>query len=560
MDITFFGAARHVTGSCTVVTCNDLTIMIDCGLPQGRDERDMGEQLLFDPKLVDIILLTHAHIDHSGKIPQLVKEGFEGQIWCTDATARLCQIMLADSAHIQEMESEWKNRKNTRAGKNTSSPIYTVRDAYKSLEYFHSCSYKEIVNLGHGVSCRFVDAGHLLGSASIELWLNEKNEKRKLVFSGDIGNFDQPIIKDPDYLDDADIVIMESTYGDRLHKKPEGAIGKSIPTPIRAKELADIVQRTFKRGGNVVIPSFAVGRTQEILYLFNYIISNNMLPEYPNLPVFVDSPLSVKATEIFASSIQGYYDKEAMEMVNNGINPITFPSLTTVIDVDQSKAINFLKEPVVIISSSGMCEAGRIKHHLKHNLWRNESTVIFSGYQAEGTLGRSILDGAKHVTIFGEQIDVRCEVTRLEGISGHADQEGLVDWIKAFKNPPKQIFVNHGENEVAPFFASYICKNLGIKAYAPKSLEMYSLLDIAKIPGQKECTYKRQDSIARKLKYAVSILQGKKVDLESVVGRLVNAGENVDLEDKDTLRLINAIERLSSDLDDLSNKWGVDSK
>ncbi len=556
MDITFFGAARHVTGSCTLVTCNGLSIMIDCGLAQGKDQKDMGDALAFDPALVDILLLTHSHIDHSGRVPQMVKDGFKGKIYCTEATEKLCQIMLADSAHIQEMENEWVNRKNKRAGKKLTEPLYTVEDAYKSLEFFNHIDYKEIVDLGNGIKCRFVDAGHLLGSASIELWLKEGDVRRKLVFSGDIGNFDQPIIKDPDYLDDADIVIMESTYGDRVHKKPEGAVGQNVPTAVRAQEFAKIIKETFDRGGNVIIPSFAVGRTQEILYLCRYIIDHKMLPKYPNLPVYVDSPLSVKATEIFASCIQGYYDKEAMDIINRGENPIMFPSLTTITDVDESKALNGITTPKVLISSSGMCDAGRIKHHLKHNLWRPECTVLFSGYQANGTLGRSIKDGARHVTIFGEQIDVRCEIRELEGISGHADQTGLLDWIKAFKKEPKQIFINHGEEEVAPFFANFVVKTLGIRAYAPKKFETFSLIDATSLPKQSEA--KLPNSANRQLTEALSALVEGRDGLESVVARMIESSRNIKLDENDATRLTNAVERLASDLEYLSMKWGPD--
>ena len=553
MDITFYGAAKHVTGSCTYIKCGETSILVDCGLPQGRDEKEMGTDFFFRPSEIDFVLLTHAHIDHSGRIPQLVKEGFRGEIWATSATRRLCEIMLSDSGHIQEMEAEWKNRKNKRAGKNSIEPIYTVNDAIQSLDYFKSTDYNKRVKINDSISFRFVDAGHLLGSSSIELWLEEDGKKRKLVFSGDIGNFDQPIIEDPHYIEEADIVIMESTYGDKLHKKPLGAIGHNIPTIVRARELANLVREAFDKGGNVVIPAFSVGRTQEILYLFRFIIENELLEEYPNIPVFVDSPLSVKATQIFASSIQGYYDDEAMRLVEQGINPILFNSLTTIVDVEQSKALNSRKESCVIISSSGMCEAGRIKHHLKHNLWKKESIVIFSGYQAIGTLGRSILDGARHVTIFGEQIDVKCKVRSLQGISGHADQEGLLQWIKNFKKKPKQIFVNHGENEVASYFASIVTNQLKIKAYAPSALESFSLLDTAVLPMQSES--KLPTTVQNQLLNAISELVNERESLEHVISRMVASSKNDELLEKDAIRLTNAIERLKSDLEYLSDKW-----
>lgn len=558
MDITFYGAAKHVTGSCTYIKCNDTTLLIDCGLPQGRDEKDMGEDFFFRPSQIDYVLLTHAHIDHSGRIPQLVKEGFNGEIWSTSATKRLCNIMLTDSGHIQEMEAEWKSRKNKRAGKKPIEPLYTVQDALDSLDFFKSFDYDKRIKINDHISCRFVDAGHLLGSASIELWLEEDNKTRKIVFSGDIGNFDQPIIKDPHYIEDADIVVMESTYGDRIHNKPDGAVGHNIPTIVRARELANIIREAFDKGGNLIVPAFSVGRTQEILYLIRYIIENDLLNEYPNLPVFVDSPLSVKATEIFASSIQGYFDEEAMKSVEKGINPILFPSLTTIVDVEQSKALNARKEPCVIISSSGMCEAGRIKHHLKHNLWREESIVLFSGYQAVGTLGRSILDGARHVTIFGEQIDVKCKVKSLQGISGHADQEGLLKWVQSFKEKPKQIFVNHGEGEVASYFASIVTNKLKIKAYAPSSMESFSLLDTSALPMQSES--KLPSTVEMQLKDAISELVKERASLESVVSRMVIASRKEDLMEKDAIRLTNAIERLRSDIEYLSIKWQGDSE
>ncbi|MFA7117716.1 MAG: MBL fold metallo-hydrolase [Sphaerochaetaceae bacterium] len=557
MQISFIGAAQSVTGSCSLVTCNGKNILVDCGMPQGNDEKTMGDQLLFKASAIDVLLLTHAHIDHSGWIPLLVKEGFKGKIWCTKATADLCEIMLADSGHIQEMEAEWKNRKAMRSGQPAVKPIYTVEDARLSMGYFFTCEYEEVIPLFDGIRCRFVDAGHLLGSASIELWLNENQKMRKLVFSGDVGNFDQPLIKDPNYLDDADFVVIESTYGDRLHKLPEGAVGHSVPTKVRAGQLAEIVTRTFDRGGNVVIPSFAVGRTQEILYLLRIIIADKLCPKYPQIPVFVDSPLSVKATDVFAGNVEGYFDKEAMSMVKRGINPLTFDSLVTITDAQDSKALNFRKESCVIISSSGMCEAGRIKHHLKHNLWRRESTVVFSGYQAGGTLGRSILDGAKHVTLFGEQIDVNCEIANLEGISGHADRDGLVSWLKAFKKGPRMVFVNHGEKDTAQAFAYYVSKNLGLKAYAPAMLDHFDLLVEASFPS---CTpvVENQLPCYRELSEAVAQLDKHHLDLEMVVDKLKSKAKDKGLEAKDAIRLANAVNRLSSDLEYLKIKWSKD--
>jgi len=558
MFITFFGAAQQVTGSCTLVEVNGKYLLVDCGLPQGNDEKESGIDLPFDAHAIDYVFLTHAHIDHSGRIPLLVKEGFEGKIFCTSATVDLCEIMLADSGHIHEMEAEWKNRKAVRAGKKGVEALYTVEDAKDSMRFFSPCDYETVCEIDEGIKVRFNDAGHLLGSSSIEMWLSEGKDHRKLVFSGDIGNFDQPLIKDPDYIDVADFVVMESTYGNRVHKKPENAVGNSVPTQVRAQELADIIERTFKRGGNVIIPAFAVGRTQEMLYLLRVIIEKKLCPTVHEIPVFVDSPLSVKATHVFAGNLFGYMDDETMELVNKGINPILFPSLVTITDVEGSKALNRRKESCVIISSSGMCEAGRIKHHLKHNLWRSECTVLFSGYQAGGTLGRSILEGARHVTIFGEQIDVRCEVNELHGISGHADQEGLVKWLTSFKKEPRRVFIVHGDKEVAPWFASYVSRTLGIKAYAPKVLERFDLLKEETLPLA-EPMEEIMLPYFRELNEALAELKKQEADLLAVVQRLENAGKEKTLEEKRAQRLTNAINRLASDLEYLKKKSGVDA-
>ncbi len=559
MEITFFGAARHVTGSCTMMRCNGTTFLIDCGLPQGSDEKDAGMDLPFVPAQIDYVLLTHAHIDHSGRIPLLRKGGFRGTIYCTAATVDLCSIMLADSGHIQEMEAEWKSRKQVRAGKKPVEPLYTVDDATRSMDLFVGCDYNKVIDIAPGIRARFVDAGHLLGSSSIEVWLEEDGKTKKIVFSGDIGNFDQPLVKDPEYLDSADFVVMESTYGNRLHAKPEGTPEGShnVPTEVRAKELADIIRTTFARGGNVIIPSFAVGRTQEILYLIRTIIARHMIPEFTDIPVFVDSPLSVKATNVFAGNVD-YYDDEAMELVRQGVNPILFPSLVTITDVEDSKALNFRKEPSVIISSSGMCEAGRIKHHLKHNLWRSECTIVFSGYQAGGTLGRSILDGARHVTIFGEQIDVRAEIRKLEGISGHADQDGLVRWLAAFKKKPQEVFIVHGEEEVSTWFAGFVGKQLGVNAYAPSPMESFNLLGKT-MPVAEPIPFTSAQT--KVIQEAFALLEKGRANLDSVVRRMQDAAARLDptADAHKVARLSNAITRLASDLDYLRIKWGGDA-
>ncbi len=559
MHITFFGAAQMVTGSCFLVESGGKRILIDCGLPQGSDEKACGKALTFDASLIDCLIVTHAHIDHTGRIPLLVKEGFTGPIYATSATVELCEIMLADSGHIQEMEAQWQNRKAQRAGLLKEEPLYTVEDAQAAMQYFERCVYHKRYALGESISFRFQDAGHLLGSSSVELWLTEEGQERKLVFSGDIGNFDQPLIKDPEYISEADFVIMESTYGNRVHKSLPHAVGSNVPTLLRAQELATIIERTFARGGNVIVPAFAVGRTQEILYLLRVIIEAGLCPSVPDIPVFVDSPLSVKATRVFAGNLFGYMDDETMELVNRGINPILFPSLVTVVDVADSIALNKRKESCVIISSSGMCEAGRIKHHLKHNLWRKECTVLFSGYQAGGTLGRSILDGARHVTIFGEQIDVRCEVTELMGISGHADQEGLIKWVTSFeKERLRRAFIVHGDKDVAPWFASFVTRTLGIDAYAPKLFERLALLDEAAGPSAAAV-----DAIVvpyiRALRAAALVLAEQEETLLTVVKRMQEASKESLLDEKRAVRLTNAINRLASDLEFLGIKWGGDA-
>ncbi|AEC01977.1 MBL fold metallo-hydrolase RNA specificity domain-containing protein [Parasphaerochaeta coccoides] len=558
MKISFYGAARHVTGSCFMLSADGMNILIDCGLAQGTDERVQGDELPFKAETVDVMLLTHAHIDHSGRIPLLVKEGFSGAIYATEATRNLCEIMLADSAHIQQMETEWQNRKQRRAGKPAVEPLYTTADAEKSMELFRECRYGEVMELSAHVSVRFIDAGHLLGSASMEITVKENGEERIFVFSGDIGNFDQPLIQDPQYPKKADYVIVESTYGDRLHGgSGSGKPGSQKATTIaRAQDLADIIAETFAQGGNVVIPAFAVGRTQEILYFLRYMLDHK-LNGLQDVPVFVDSPLSVKATRIFATSME-FFDDEALELAKKGHNPILFPSLVTITDANDSKALNFRNEPAVIISSSGMCEAGRIKHHLKHNLWRPESCIVFSGYQAEGTLGRSILDGAQHVTIFGEQIDVKARVRKLEGVSGHADQNGLLRWLSAFADAPRHVFVVHGDSDVAPWFAGFLKAELGLRAYAPKFLESFDVL-ADKLPETPPSEFTSPQ--LRILAEAFTALSAGQKDVESIIQRLAKAADAPGLltNRKKTLRLANAIQRLTSDLEYLKIKWDKDA-
>lgn len=465
MKIMFYGAAHEVTGSCTILEACGKTVMIDSGLEQGKDIYENADLPVL-PAEVDYLLLTHAHIDHSGKIPALTSGGFTGHIYATAATVKLCNIMLLDSAHIQEFEAGWRNRKAKRAGTAPYVPLYTTEDAAKALKQFVACDYDTEYNLCDGISIKFTDAGHLLGSASITVTVTENGKTERIVFSGDLGNTDRPLINDPGQPESADYIVIESTYGNRLHGE----------RPDYAAQLTKIIQETFDRGGNVVIPCFAVGRTQELLYLIREIKEQGLIKGHDRFPVYVDSPLAVEATEIYSGSMLDYYDTETREMLSNGINPIKFPDLKLSVTSDDSVAINIDKTPKIILSASGMCEAGRIRHHLKHNLWRKESTILFVGYQAEGTLGRSLTEGAQTVRLFGESIKVNAHIEQLEGISGHADKKILLSWLNGFKQKPKMIFVNHGEDETCDEFARTITEVMNIPAVAPYNASAYDLI------------------------------------------------------------------------------------
>ena len=466
MKLTFVGAAHEVTGSCHFLQTAGKNILIDCGMEQGPDLYE-NPGLPIPANEVDYVFLTHAHIDHSGMLPRLAKDGFKGQIFTTYATADLCNIMLRDSAHIQEFEAEWRNRKGKRAGKPEYEPVYVMQDALDAIELLVPCQYGERIRICEGVEIRFTDVGHLLGSASIEVWATEDGVTKKIVFSGDIGNTDQPIIKDPAYTENADYIVMESTYGNRVHAQEK---------PDYLGDFTRILKETFDRKGNVVIPSFAVGRTQELLYYIRQIKAEDRVKDHGDFKVVVDSPLAVEATKIFNKNIDETYDEEAMELVKEGINPITFSNLHLSITTEESKAINFETEPMVIISASGMCEAGRIRHHLKHNLWRPENTIIFVGYQAYGTLGRSLIEGAKEVKLFGETIKVSADIVRLEGLSGHADKNGLLKWVNSFEKKPEEVFVVHGEDAVCEAFTSCLKDEYKFKARAPYSGDVFDLI------------------------------------------------------------------------------------
>ncbi len=454
MKIMFCGAASGVTGSCHLLTSGDHQILLDCGQFQGGKAQEAMnyDPFPFDPTSIEAVILSHAHIDHCGRLPLLVKRGFKGKIYCTTSTADLLTIMLKDSAYIHEKDAEWHNRKAMRSGRNQIEPLYTEQDAEDALKLVEPVLYDQLIEMNDLMQFVFNDAGHILGSAITELWVTENGKTEKIVFSGDLGMTNRPILRDPTYIKKADCVIMESTYGNRLH--PANAMS--------VKQLIDIVLKTINRGGNVVIPSFAVGRTQELIYQFNryYLDHKDIDSEMDKIHIYVDSPMATSATEIFKRNAQDF-DEETKAYILQGDNPLDFKNLTFTRTSEESRQLNFDKTPKVIISASGMCEAGRIRHHLKHNLWDPKNSIIFVGYQAQGTLGRALIEGTKEVTLFGEDIQVKAEIYNLEGFSGHADQNGLFSWISSFEKPPKQLFLVHGEEQSKKDFAKLIKSKLG---------------------------------------------------------------------------------------------------
>ena len=473
MKITFLGATKTVTGSNYLVEAAGKKFLVDCGMWQGKKEleEENFQEFDFNPADIDFMLLTHAHIDHSGRIPKLYNEGFKNKIYAHKATCDLCALMLPDSGHIQEMENEWKNRKRMRKGLEPREPLYTAEQAARCLEIFEPVKYDEIIEITPDIHVRFNDAGHMLGSSVIELWVNEDGKQTKTVFTGDLGNNDIPLLNEPTMIEDADYLVMESTYGSRKHIKNEE----------KAEMFLDIVSETLDKKGTVVIPSFAVGRTQEILYELNKIKETKneekFLREYENLmkaPVYVDSPLAISATEVFKENMD-LFDEETQEEMKKGDHPLEFPGLKFTVTSDESKALNESSEPCIIISASGMCEVGRIKHHLKHNLWNPNSTILFVGYQAPGTLGYSIVNGAKKVKIFGEEIAVNARIEYIEGYSGHADQDGLMNFIYSFRNKPKEIFLVHGEEESQEVLEQKIQEETNLKVLIPNYGETYKL-------------------------------------------------------------------------------------
>ena len=466
MKITFLGAAHEVTGSCIYLEVGDKRGLVDYGMEQGRDLFE-NEPIPVAPGELDFVLLTHAHIDHAGLLPLLWKQGFRGYVYTSAATVQLCGIMLRDSANIQMQDAEWKTRKAQRSGGETVTPLYDLADVDGLMTHMIPCAYNTVVQVNDCVSIRLTDVGHLLGSAAIETWLTENGETRKICFSGDVGNSDQPILRDPQFVHDAQYLVIESTYGDRLHAHERTDY---------VQALAARIQETFDRGGNVVIPSFAVGRTQEMLYFIREIKERGLVTGHGNFPVYVDSPLAVEATGIFLQCDTQFLDEDMQELIRAGINPIFFPGLELAVSQAESQAINEDRTPKIIISTSGMCDAGRIRHHLKHNLWRPECRILFVGYQADGTLGRILVDGAKKVKLFNEEISVQAQIDVLPGVSGHADKMGLIAWLRGFETKPELVFVNHGDPGAAESFTACLNDELGYRAFAPYSGTRFDLL------------------------------------------------------------------------------------
>lgn len=530
MKVTFYGATKTVTGSNFLVEGAGKKFLVDCGLYQGgaKDEIKNNEPFPFDVNEIDFMLLTHAHIDHSGRIPKLYKEGYRNKIYATYATCDLCAIMLPDSGHIQETETEWKNRKRIRRGDKLLTPIYDVETAVKSLELFKGFSYDRIIELDEDIHIRFNDAGHMLGSSIIEVWIREDGQNKKIVFSGDLGNNDIPLLAEPTMIEDADFLVMESTYGNRSHIENEN----------KAEKFIQIVTDTINQGGTVVIPSFAVGRTQEILYELNKIKMSDKDSEdfdkrfqiLMNTPVYVDSPLAISATEVFKENME-LFDEETQDLIRRGDNPLEFPGLKFTQTVEESKELNESNESCIVISASGMCEVGRIKHHLKHNIWNPKNTILFVGYQAMGTLGRKIVDGAKTIKIFGEEVAVNARVEYIEGYSGHADQEGLLNFIYSFIKKPSHIFLVHGEEEGQKVLKNKIEETTQLPVTIPDYGETYELTTEVKLSNaikqEKIKEYAKLEIIDR-----METLKEELADMESIVKEdiLANTVNDVEIE------------------------------
>lgn len=544
MKVTFLGATKTVTGSNFLVEAAGKKFLVDCGMYQGKaeDEWENSAPFAYDVHDIDFMLLTHAHIDHSGRIPKLYKEGYRNPIYATKATCELCSIMLPDSGHIQEMEIEWKNRKRVRKGLDPEPPLYTAEEATKCLEVFSPVKYDEIIDISDKIHVRFNDAGHMLGSAIIEIWAEEDGKTTKAVFTGDLGNNDIPLLSSPTMIDDADYLVMESTYGGRLHNRNDD----------KAEMFLNIVSETLDKGGTVVIPSFAVGRTQEILYELNNLkdirTDEEFRKKYETLmrvPVYVDSPLAISATQIFKDNMD-IFDEETQEIMRRGDNPLEFPGLQFTRTAEESKELNEKNESSIIISASGMCEVGRIKHHLKHNLWNPNSTILFVGYQAPGTLGRKIVDGAKKVKIFGEEIAVNARIEYIEGYSGHADQEWLLNFVYSFLRKPKTIFLVHGEPEGQVILKQKLQGTTQIPVIIPEYGEEYELNEevqrLGRVRGAKEHEkkYIRLEVLDR--------IQTLKEELEDMSDIVKEDMLNEDAKDEDIEKLNERIKELEQQI------------
>jgi metallo-beta-lactamase family protein len=511
MKITFLGAAETGTGSCFLVETDQTAFLIDCGLHQGQPQETRLNlaEFPFDLSQLDFMLLTHAHIDHSGRIPKLFADGYRQPIYATKATTDLCGIMLPDSGHIQETEQEWQNRKNSRAGRPVEPPLYTMQNAIDSCHLFKPVRYDQSFSPAPNVRVVMRDAGHILGSAILEIWLHEGTDpaapETKIVFSGDLGNKGIPILRDPTIIDGTDYLVIESTYGDRLHKNNVDKVQRFV----------SIINETIARGGNVVIPSFAIGRTQEVIYeLFkNAEQYGDQRVPFMETPVYVDSPLATSATRIFRENTD-CYDEEARQYIQEGENPLDFPNLHFTASAEESKALNTSQESKIIISASGMCDAGRIKHHLKHNLWRADSTVIFVGFQAQGTLGRRLVDGAKTVRIFDEEIAVNARIEMIEGFSGHADRDGLLDWIGAMGQKPAQIILVHGEPEVITSFAKSIDERFHLPVHIA---QLDETLAIGAAVGRPSISRVPSVGVARRIASITETLDALKGEFTSII-------------------------------------------
>ena len=524
IQVTCLGAAETVTGSNFLIeSSRGKKVLVDCGLFQGgrRMESRNWEDWSFDPKDMDTLFLTHAHIDHSGRIPKLVKDGFRGRIITSPPTAELCEIMLLDSAHIQEMDAEWQTRKNKRQAKRAVEPLYTMGDAEESVKRLYPVERDEIVEIERGLKARLRNAGHILGSSILELWVEENQKSTKIVFSGDLGREDQLIVRDPHEIFDADYLFLESTYGNRLHRSFEDS----------KEEMLEAIRHSEAHDEKIIIPAFAVERTQEILYILGEFHRDGLLPD---IPVYLDSPLAIKATEIFRKN-KKYYDKEAMAIVDEGYDPFDMPNLKFTESTKESIAINEKPGCAIVIAGSGMCTAGRIKHHLKHNLWREGASLIIVGFQAKGTTGRRIVDGEKHVKIFREKVAVKAKVYTIGGFSAHADQKDLLEWVSHFESSPR-IFVVHGEASASETLANKIQERFDLIAHVPKWKERLIL-------KPKELSFEKPEKPAPTPDVQTMMLNTI-VDLENELKRIKKqaksreAGERMVEDDVDRLEYI----------------------